>query len=110
MTRKEKAKEATVPPDQPDTVRHAIVLLLEGEPVGAREISQSVRIPEREVYLHLEHIRKSARHDGRHLVITPAVCRSCGYLFSKRDRTTRPGKCPLCHHQTIEPPLFSLRA
>jgi predicted Zn-ribbon and HTH transcriptional regulator len=75
-------------------------------PRSAREISQALHVTEKEVYDHLEHIRRS----GRHLAVTPAVCRGCGYVFSKRDRLTPPGKCPLCRHEAIAEPLFGLRA
>ena len=104
-----KAKEATIPPVQGETIRHAIIILLVDSPASARDLSQAVRIPEKEVYAHLEHIRRSAPHEGRHLEVTPAQCKRCGYLFQKRDRLTPPGRCPLCRHEAIAEPLFSLR-
>jgi len=41
--------------------------------------------------------------------MTPAECRSCGFVFSKRDRLTPPGKCPICRCETIFEPLFAIR-
>ncbi len=101
---KSRAKGPTVPPAHGETVRQAIVQFLGAEPRSAREISQALHVAEKEVYGHLEHIRRS----GRHLVVTPAECRKCGYVFGKRDRLTPPGRCPLCRHEAISEPLFSL--
>jgi hypothetical protein len=98
-----------VPRPLPETVRHAIAELLRRSTLGAREISGLVRIPEKEVYGHLEHIRRSIQTGGGFLEITPARCRFCGFVFAKRDRLTPPGKCPVCRHEAIEEPLFRLR-
>jgi predicted Zn-ribbon and HTH transcriptional regulator len=105
-----------IPPLQPpvprtagETVRQAILALLQGEPVSALEISAAVRIREKEVYDHLEHIRRTLHPAGGGLLVTPAGCRKCGYLFTKRDRLTPPGKCPVCRHSAISGPLFALR-
>ncbi|WP_298270142.1 transcriptional regulator [Geobacter sp.] len=102
-----KPKEPTVPPPSPDTVRHRIVLLLEeGEPRSARELSHLARISEKDVYAHLEEI---GRHrQGRRLVIVPAECRGCGFVFHKRERVKKPGRCPVCRSEHIAEPLFFL--
>jgi len=104
---KTRAKKPAVPVVKDDTVRHAIMILLAGETVSALDISREVRIPEREVCDHLEHIRKSLRNAGLHLQVVPAACGECGFVFHKRTRLTKPGKCPLCHSSYISEPLFS---
>jgi len=65
-----------------------------------------VGIPEKEVYAHLEHVQRSLKKD---LAITPARCKKCGFVFRKRDRLTKPGRCPVCKGQSIEEPMFSVR-
>lgn len=91
-----------------DTVRHGIVFALEEGPRSAKELSAAVGISEREVYGHLEHIRKSIAASGRHLVVTPAECKKCGFEFAKRERFKKPGKCPICRGESIHEPLFAL--
>jgi predicted Zn-ribbon and HTH transcriptional regulator len=41
-------------------------------------------------------------------VVTPATCRDCHFVFHKRTRLTRPGKCPLCRSTRLSEPMFSL--
>lgn len=40
--------------------------------------------------------------------MVPAQCLGCGFIFSKRERLTRPGKCPVCRHGQISEPLFAV--
>jgi hypothetical protein len=105
---KTRAKKPPVPSLKEDTVRHAIMALLAGESASALDISREVRIPEREVYGHLEHIRKTLRLSGLRLHLIPAACGDCGFIFHKRTRLTKPGKCPVCRSSHISEPLFSI--
>jgi transcriptional regulator len=72
-------------------------------------VEHNLHLSEKEVYIHLEHIRQSIHAGGGHLEVTPAECRSCGFVFSKRGQLTPPGKCPLCRSETIFAPLFAIR-
>ncbi len=101
-------KVPPVPAAMHDTVRRAIVAALERGECSARDLSSAVGIPEKEVYGHLEHIRKTMSTAGRHLAISPAECRKCGFVFSKRERLTKPGRCPVCRGESIHEPLFSI--
>lgn len=103
-----KTKGPFIPRTETTTVRQAIMALLERHPLSAREISAAVRIPEREVIDHLEHIRTAARQEGPHLLMTPAACKKCGFVFRKRERLNRPGKCPVCRGEQIAEPLYSM--
>lgn len=99
-------KQPFVPADRPDTLRREIVSVLMEESLTAREISERVGIREKEVLEHLEHI-KIARHVE--LVMTPASCMACGFLFRKRERLKGPGRCPVCRSEHIAEPRFSIR-
>jgi predicted Zn-ribbon and HTH transcriptional regulator len=92
-----------------DTVRHEIAVVLAGGPVSARDISGRVGIPEKDVYGHLEHIRETIHRSGARLDVIPAECVKCGFVFSKRERLTKPGRCPVCRSESIHAPLFSSR-
>ncbi|HEY7745427.1 MAG TPA: transcriptional regulator [Desulfuromonadales bacterium] len=104
-----KAKPPTVPPSRLATIRRQIADLLAGVPLSAREISMRVGIPEKVVYGHLEHLRHTLHPLGRRLQIVPAECRKCGFVFGKRERLQRPGRCPVCRQQSISEPLFAIR-
>jgi predicted Zn-ribbon and HTH transcriptional regulator len=105
---KKTSKEPATPPDMHDTVRRAIIAALDQGERSARDLSVEVRAPEKEVYDHLEHIRKTMGATGRHLAVTPAKCKKCGFVFSKRERLKKPGKCPVCRGESIHEPLFSI--
>jgi len=84
------------------TLRQQIVDLLCSEEMTVRDLSQAVRIPEKEVLDHLSHIERSAQRLGKKLVITPYRCLSCGFVFEKRSRLTKPGRCPICKKSHLQ--------
>ena len=100
--------EPARPRETADTVRHAIIAELLAGPATAHDLSAAVGISERDVAGHLEHIRKTIAASTQRLTISPAVCRTCGFVFKKRDRLTRPGKCPVCRGESISAPLFAI--
>lgn len=106
---KHRPRKPAVPRPAGETLRRAISELILDQPLSALEISGQVHITEKDVYSHLEHIRLSLHAAGQHLEVTPAECRSCGFVFTKRDRLTTPGKCPICRSETIFEPLFAIR-
>lgn len=106
---KKKRKEPPVPVERHETVRQGIISILEGQTLSAKEISGSVSIPEKEVYEHLEHIRMTVDARDGYLVITPAECAKCGFIFRKRERLKKPGKCPICRGESIHEPLFLIK-
>ncbi|MBE9502885.1 MAG: transcriptional regulator [Proteobacteria bacterium] len=103
-----RAKEPFIPVERQETIRQQIIKLIECNPLSAREISIAVRIPEMEVYGELDHIRKKAHRSENSLMVTPAQCKKCLFIFKKRDRLKKPGRCPMCHSESISKPLFSL--
>ena len=105
--RKEKQKEPSIPVERQETIRQKIVSLLKEKTLSLKDISFYVMIPVKDVCDHLEHIQKSKR-DYR-LDITPARCNNCGFVFKKRDKLKKPGKCPVCRSALIEEPLFSIK-
>src|ERR671922_444739 len=88
------------------TVRQMIIDILLAGPATAKDLSARVRIPEKDVLPHLAHIRKSLQHGQQRLVMEPACCRACGFVFHKRERLSKPGRCPSYHHSFIEEPVF----
>jgi predicted Zn-ribbon and HTH transcriptional regulator len=106
---KKKPKEPFVPVERHGTIRQEIVSLLEGKTLSAREISANIGVSEKEVYEHLEHIQRTINKREHNLIVTPAVCKKCGFVFRKRERLKKPSKCPVCRNEIIGEPLFSVR-
>ncbi|BDB99179.1 transcriptional regulator [Saccharolobus caldissimus] len=93
------------------TTREKIFLLLSysDEPLSAREIMRRLDIrKEKEVYEHLEHLAKSGKRKDYVLIMIPARCKSCGYVF-RSEKIKRPSKCPICKSEKIESPKFLIR-
>ncbi len=104
-----KPKEPVIPVARHDTVRREIISVLEGRTLSAKEISFYVGITEKDVYMHLEHIRRTVSKKDIRLKITPSECMKCGFVFKKRERLKKPGRCPVCHRELIKDPLFSIK-
>jgi hypothetical protein len=90
------------------TIRKEIILLLVDKEMNAKEISSVVGIGEKEVYTHLSHIARSVKHQRKKLIIKPAECLGCGYVFEKRKRFTRPSRCPICKSEHIQNPMYRI--
>lgn len=103
-----KRRQERVPAEAQDTVRRRIMAELEQGPLSGRDLSGMVRIPEKEVYDHLEHIRSSLHRLGKQFHVQPAECANCGFLFEKRERLRKPEKCPVCRKGPVHAPLFSV--
>ena len=88
------------------TLRQKIISLLSETELTAREISGQVGISEKEVNEHLTHIARSVSSQNKQLVVAPANCLACGYVFEDRKRLTRPGRCPRCKKSHINSPAF----
>jgi predicted Zn-ribbon and HTH transcriptional regulator len=88
------------------TIRQKIIDLLSLQEMDVRQLSGQVGIQEKEVTEHLCHIARSLAVKGKKLTIHPAECLICGYLFEKRQRFTRPGRCPRCKKSHLQSPEF----
>jgi transcriptional regulator len=111
MGKRQERHEAGSPPvpeERVDTIRRHLVALLEEYRLAGRDLSKILGLPERELYDHLEHVRRTLHKEGGTLVVEPAVCERCGFQFRKRERLSKPGKCPLCRGSLIASPLFSI--
>jgi len=104
-----KAKPPTIPSPRFATIRRQIADLLAGEPLTAREISMRVGIAEKSVFGHLEHLKRTLHAQGHQLQVLLPTCRKCGFVFGKRERLRKPGRCPVCREQSISEPRFAVR-
>jgi predicted Zn-ribbon and HTH transcriptional regulator len=97
-------KERT-PKERGTTLRQSLLAALKGPPATARDLSQLVRISEREVLDNLEHLAESVD-----LIVEPAQCKGCGFTFDGRSRMTKPSRCPECKSERIAPARFSVES
>lgn len=103
-----KQKKEFIPAGRHETVRRKIISVIEERPLSAKEISGIVGVPEKAVLEHIPHIQKTLSNERRRLTVTPSECIQCGFLFKKREKLKKPGKCPVCRSETITYPLFSI--
>jgi len=108
MAERRRVKEAVVPEERYETLRRRIVSILKEAPLSGKELSGNLRISEKDVYEHLEHIRKTMNKGPYRLAVVPARCEKCGFVFGKRGRLKKPGKCPMCRSESLQEPLFSV--
>jgi len=93
-------------PDKTRTIRQRIIDLLSEHQLTARELSQAIGIREREIYGHLDHVARSTAAQRKKLVVHPAQCLACGYVFENRKRLTRPSRCPRCKRSHLQEPTY----
>ncbi len=98
-----------VPIERHETIRQKIAVLLEGNTLSAKDISVEIGVSEKEAYDHLEHIERTAHQKNKTFVVTPAECKKCGFVFRKREKLKKPGRCPVCRNEAILEPLFSIK-
>jgi len=89
------------------TIRQQITSFLQEGFCSAKDLSSLVKLPEKEIFSHLEHVAKSVSPQLK-LVIQESTCLKCGFSFKKRSKLHKPGKCPQCREQHISSPRFML--
>lgn len=87
--------------------RKDLLDLLHGAPRSVADIAQLLELEPKDVEDDLRHLLRSVKHSGYRVVLTPARCRHCGFVFHK-DKLGKPGKCPRCRETWISPPLVHI--
>lgn len=90
------------------TIRRQMSMLLKEMELSAKDLSQRLKIREKEVFEHLVHLKRSMAAQKKELIVIPARCMECGYLFQGRSRFTSPGRCPRCKGEHIEDPRYRI--
>lgn len=106
MTKRD--KHEPIPPERSATIPSLIREALRGGPKAARELSGELRLSEREVLRHLEHLERSLKEEGAKLIVEPPACLACGFVFRKRERLNRPSRCPVCRGERLSSARFSV--
>ena len=85
------------------TVRKLLLELLTAEPRSVSSLARELGLSRGDLEKNLHHMIRSARAAGHHIIVIPARCRSCGFVFDE-GRLTKPGKCPSCRESRIFEP------
>ena len=91
------------------TIRKEIISILSEHECSLRQISQILRIKEKDVLHHLEHIKKTVSARKNKLIILPATCLECDYIFKDRKKLHKPGRCPRCKKERITEPRYYIK-
>ena len=89
------------------TRREEITSLLEKEPASAKHLADIFGTILPEILEDLKHIKLSVR--PKKLVVVPAKCEDCGFVFKERKKIKAPSKCPKCRSERISEPLFQIK-
>ncbi len=79
-------------------------------PLTAQDLCDILGLKNRSlIYEDIEHIAQSVKADGLELLLRPASCGKCNYIFSDRRAAKRPSNCPKCRSQWIVSPGYLIR-
>lgn len=87
--------------------RKGLINMLQKHPMSLHDLCVILGSAPGDVEDDLRHLLKSLRNMPYRAVISPAVCRKCGFVFHK-DRLRKPGKCPKCKGSWISEPLIGI--
>jgi len=82
------------------TFRRDLVKILSVQPRSVSSIARELGLDRRDVEDDLRHAIRTAQAAGHTLVVEPARCKQCGFVFGE-DRLAKPGKCPECKGSRI---------
>ena len=89
------------------TLRRQLFEALSAEPRSVSRLARELRLPRADVEDALRHMIRTARAAGHRIVVMPARCRSCGFIFDE-GTLTKPGRCPACRNSRIFEPQISV--
>lgn len=101
-------KKDKEPRERSATIRRDIIELMKLGPVTPFEISGMLRVSEREAVFHLGHALESASAKYQ-IEVTPAHCKSCGFVFWERKKVGKPSRCPQCKASRVEAASYYIR-
>jgi transcriptional regulator len=75
--------------------RRDLIKALSATPRSVSSLAWELGIDRRDLEDDLHHAIRSAEAAGHRVIVEPARCRQCGFVFGT-DRLAKPGKCPQC--------------
>ncbi|HZP49346.1 MAG TPA: hypothetical protein VFB07_12460 [Vicinamibacterales bacterium] len=80
--------------------RRDLLAMLGAQPRSVSSLARELGLTRGDVEDDLRHLIRSARAAGHRIVIEPARCRACGFVFGE-EKLSKPGKCPQCRQSRI---------
>jgi hypothetical protein len=101
--------------DEPEPVamtrRQKLLDLLEHESRTFDGLAAELRTSTKVLETDLRSLERSLKAKGRRIVVEPAICIDCGFVFRGRDskRFHDPSKCPRCRGTHLQPGRLSIK-
>jgi predicted Zn-ribbon and HTH transcriptional regulator len=77
------------------TFRKDLLTLLSAQPRSVSSLARDLGLRKGDIADDLQHALRSARAAGHQVIVIPARCRSCGFIFDE-EKLSKPSKCPQC--------------
>jgi predicted Zn-ribbon and HTH transcriptional regulator len=87
--------------------RKQLLDVLAAEPRTASSLARELGLHRRDIEDDLRHLVRSARAAGHRVIVEPARCKSCGFVFGE-EKLSKPGKCPQCRSTWLFEPLLRI--
>jgi predicted Zn-ribbon and HTH transcriptional regulator len=87
--------------------RKQLLEVLAAEPRTASSLARELGLDRRDVEEDLRHLVRSARAAGHKVIVEPARCKACGFVFGD-EKLSKPGKCPQCRSTWLFEPLLRI--
>ncbi len=88
-------------------IRKDLINLLLDRPTRLSDLAQILDVSPKDLANDLDHLFKSLKRSDYKIVVKPATCLKCGFIFSK-NKLTKPSKCPKCKSTWIDDPLVKI--
>jgi predicted Zn-ribbon and HTH transcriptional regulator len=82
------------------TFRKTLIDVLAAQPRSVSSIARELGLKRGDVEDDLRHAIRSARASGRRVMIEPARCKSCGFIFGE-EKLSKPSRCPNCRGERL---------
>ncbi len=87
--------------------RRHLMELLSGEPKSVSWLARELGMTRGDVEHDLGHLLRSAQAAGHTILVVPARCKSCDFVFSE-EKLSKPGKCPACRGTRLYEPMLQI--
>ncbi|MHC4955168.1 MAG: hypothetical protein ACYTGZ_15035, partial [Planctomycetota bacterium] len=77
--------------------------------MSVAEIAHLYKAKPRDIAEDIQHLQRSLKRDGYRLLIEPAHCRKCEFVFHA-DKLLKPSRCPRCRGSWIAEPRVRVAA
>jgi len=87
--------------------RRDLLNVLTGTPRSVSSIARELGLKRRDVEDDLRHAIRTAKAAGHRVIVEPARCRACGFIFGE-EKLAKPGKCPACRGTWLYEPQIRI--